>query len=59
VLAEKGLKKSWLAARIHKSPAAISKLIKSPTIDLYLLIDISTALQYDFLEFMEQIKQNQ
>jgi hypothetical protein len=51
VLLEKGLKKSWLAAHINKCPSFVSKLIKSPSIDMYLLLDISDALNHDFIKF--------
>ena len=45
-----GRRISWLAAAIHSDVSNVYKMLKRPSIDIRLLMQISELLQHDFLK---------
>jgi len=55
---EKRLSKALIARRINRSVNAVSPLLKRPSMQTYLLWELSIALNYNFFEHLsEQLKQ--
>ena len=46
---------AWLAQKVHHSRSSFYKLLKKPSIDTKLLLDISVALQFDFFSCYSEI----
>jgi hypothetical protein len=47
-LAERGQSITWLALQVHHDRSSLCKLLKKPSIDTKLLLDISKVMKIDF-----------